>query len=625
MAQIQLSGAAALASVTSSPVIFAPVQSDYSRILKCTIPATKVSATLVDFPVPIHLHDAAGTGALDITQFFEDIRPAASSVNDDFSTNDGEINYDKWYYSNTGGSPTYIREDNNQLKINFTTNYARLISHFGLEGDFDLQWDFDCTGSVHTASWYYGLILNSSGQNFSLWRTYNVGGDEYRSNISGSSLDDSTSDHTGKLRFVRSGSQITTYYWNGSGWTQLRTSSQHALDISYIIIDAQTWTSMPNPTVYIDNFTLNSGTPLWRQSHPGARKIAAFTEGGQPLPVEIDLCDDLQKHALLHVKVPYISATVDTNIYLAWKDATIDDSPIVDHSGTPAARQVWDDDFFYVAHMAKKLGSDKKNEVFQLDQSIIENTLTIDAHNMDEGDGLWNATHGAYFNFDTERYQFDEEDWMEPLASELTMEGYFFVDVVSNWAGIVSKDDASLGRQYSLVITNIGCPRMMIDGNNAAASVAVSTATWYYLAGRFDPGTFLKVRQDKSEVASVTVSVPSSIDTGAAPLQIGNFYDDAVSTYMMDGGIGEVRLSKVCRSEAWCDLTSDGLHDALLALTLTTSLSGTAAVLSVTSTPELEGWKELGGIAAITSLTSTPKLLTGEESPGALPVIVVIT
>jgi hypothetical protein len=58
---------------------------------------------------------------------------------------------------------------------------------------------------------------------------------------------------------------------------------------------------------------------------------------------------------------------------------------------------------------------------------------------------------------------------------------------------------------------------------------------------------------------------------------------------------------------------------------LTTSLSGTAAVLSVTSTPELEGWKELGGIAAITSLTSTPKLLTGEESPGALPVIVVIT
>lgn len=627
MAQYQLAGTAALASVTSSPALIQGIRNEFRNILKCTIPATKVSAPLVDFPVPIHIDSAAGTGDLDLSSFFDSIRDATVSYcNDDFDTlpeifgTTWSIDRYKWYWTQNANS-SYMRYENGKLKINFTSNYVRMAAMWGLKGDFDLQWDFDCTGATHVNGWYYGISLEAaSGNNFSVWRCYN-GADRYRTNMNGSSIDYATSDHTGKIRMTRSGSTMTAYYWDGDQWQQLRQVTDHANDFNIVYIDAQTWISLPNPTVYMDNFQINSGTPLWKHWGPEVSKLYAFDENNRPLPIDVDTLDHINEKAILHVKVPYISATVDTNVYIAWDDAK-EDNPLCGWTSSAAARQAYDDNFLLVSH----------NNCFgpnfalglRLDQAIKENELGAASNNaLDEADIVVSTSHGRCLNFDTERYTFSESSWMEP-AGELTLEAYAYLDVAANWAGLIGKDLNIGGRQYALIITSDGYPRMMVNGINAVASVAISPATWYYFAGRFDPSTFIKTRQDKAEVASETSTPPSSIGAGTTDLQFGVFYQDS-TTYMLDGRLGEVRMSDVCRSEAWCDVTSDGLHDNLLSLyAIKKQLGGTAAIVSTTSTPDLKGPWDLGGTAAVQSVTSTP-ILEFEGAAGALPVIVVVT
>ena len=115
----------------------------------------------MDFPIALFINDTAGPGDHDLSDIFDDLRDTTLSYcNDDFSDNDGDINRDKWYYSGLGG-PTYMREDSNKLKINFATNYVKMRSQYGLQGDFDVQIDFDVTGAVHTNGWYVGFILTA--------------------------------------------------------------------------------------------------------------------------------------------------------------------------------------------------------------------------------------------------------------------------------------------------------------------------------------------------------------------------------------------------------------------------------------------------------------------------------
>lgn len=628
MAQYQLAGTAAVASVTNTPQLVAGKPDEFRHILKCTIPASNVSAPLVDFPVAVHFDSAAGANSLDLTEVFEQIRDTTLSYcNDDFSDENvweqfgssWSIDRNKWHYTGVANS-SRLSYDGGRLKMNFAANYVRMQSYFGLVGDFDIQWDFDCTGSAHTLSWYFGLIMvATSGNNISLWRTYN-GADRYRSTIGGSTNDDATSDHTGKLRITRVGSQITTYYWNGTGWTQLRQVTDHANDIKHVILDAQTWSLMPNPTVYIDNFQINSGTPTWDHYGPEKDVFYAFDEDNRPLPIDVDTIDYTNQKIILHVKVPYISATVDTNVYIAWDDATGERNSLAGWTGSVAARQAWDDDFAYVGHMNHL--TPYSGLVLRRDQAIIENELPAATSDMDEADSKVSASHGRYCHFDTERYYFAEQSWMEPQSSDITLESYVFADVAANWAGIFSKDMNSSGRQWALIFNDSGYPRTTINGVFALATAAISPATWYYIAGRFDTSNFIQTRQDKAEVALNDSTAPSGMGTGTTNMYIGTFYSDT-STYKLDGGIGELRLSKVLRSEAWCNLTSDVLHDSVLQLELKKNLGGAAAVQSVTSTPVLQGPWDLGGEAAVVSLTSTPGLKLG--GAGALPVIVVVT
>ena len=258
--------------------------------------------------------------------------------------------------------------------------------------------------------------------------------------------------------------------------------------------------------------------PLWSYRHPGIKKIVASDENGTPLSVEIDNFDDIRKEAILHVKIPYISATVDTNFYISWEDATKDDCPVVGHTGSVAARHAWDDDFAFVAHMATV--APHNNPAMLQINSIIENTLALESNNLDEANLEYSASHGRHIGFDNEWMNFEPEDWMQP-PGDLCVEAYVYCDNENDYGGILSKDEAADERQWALTFNNSSNARLTITSHYVGAS-SLTNGIWYYLAGIFSAGNWAEVRVDKVQ-DHYNETVVSSVGEATTPLSIGNF------------------------------------------------------------------------------------------------------
>lgn len=81
------------------------------------------------------------------------------------------------------------------------------------------------------------------------------------------------------------------------------------------------------------------------------KKISVKTEGGNELYVEIEKWDTANKQAWLWVKVPNISTTADTVLYLNYDVNGADNTAYVGDTGSAPAQNVWDTGFKAVYHM----------------------------------------------------------------------------------------------------------------------------------------------------------------------------------------------------------------------------------------------------------------------------------
>ena len=97
-----------------------------------------------------------------------------------------------------------------------------------LSGDFDVVVDYDLVTYPNSSYWGLDLVVwDEEGEGGSMVRGW-YGQQEYRTweNNSGwQGTGNTTTDTVGKLRFTRVGTQWTTYWWNGSSWSQNHTWS----------------------------------------------------------------------------------------------------------------------------------------------------------------------------------------------------------------------------------------------------------------------------------------------------------------------------------------------------------------------------------------------------------------
>jgi len=309
---------------------------DENKKIKFVIDHNKVDNTLHDFPVTMKISDSCGINLVNLTTtsgttasgtIFEEAT-SALSPNYDFTGTDGDgPDWRQWYLSGINAM-TYCSIQNNKLNWNCdTASDAWIYSNYELVGDFDVQIDFDLVTHPETNAWEMHFNLSSTGFFVYFIREYESSTNRYRTIFyrlgvnAGGGATTSRDDITGKMRFVRTGGTVYCYYWN-AGWV-LQATSGFSDCTEPLRLVIRCWHSGGPGTVEgnYDNVQLNSGSVIWDHLRS---KMAVYAGGDQNTGtrcfIDLDHWDTLNEEIVMHVGVPEISHTEDTELHLYYDE-----------------------------------------------------------------------------------------------------------------------------------------------------------------------------------------------------------------------------------------------------------------------------------------------------------------
>ena len=309
---------------------------DENKKIKFVIDHNKVDDTLHDFPVTMKISDSCGINLVDLTTtsgttasgtIFEEAT-SALSPNYGFTGTDGDgPDWRQWYYAGLNAM-TYCSIQNNKLNYySDTASDGYIYSNYELVGDFDVQIDFDLVTHPETNNWSLHFYLTGSNHGGYLIREYAGSTNRYRTGFytpaggSGGGATASRDDITGKLRWVRTGGTVYAYYWTGS-WVLMSTSPWSDCTEPMRLLLRLWQDSGPALVEYnIDNVQVNSGSVRWDHIRS---KIAVFAGGDQNTGtrcfIDMEKCNTLTEEIVIHVGVPEISHTEDTELYLYYDE-----------------------------------------------------------------------------------------------------------------------------------------------------------------------------------------------------------------------------------------------------------------------------------------------------------------
>jgi hypothetical protein len=128
------------------------------------------------------------------------------------------------------------------------------------QGDFDMSADFNSTNLPSTGNANLDMrVVSGSGNDLVIQKSRGTGWNSYWStcDIGGVSVNTtsvSTTDNTGKMRLVRNGTKLYTYYWSGSAWTQLLACSGGFTGPVTATLDSASASGPAYANVSYDNF-----------------------------------------------------------------------------------------------------------------------------------------------------------------------------------------------------------------------------------------------------------------------------------------------------------------------------------------------------------------------------------
>lgn len=263
--------------------------------------------------------------------------------------------------------------------------------------------------------------------------------------------------------------------------------------------------------------------------------------------------------AQIHVKVPSISATVDTTIYV-WYEKSGESQPTA--SDTYGSQNAWDSDFVSSHHLEEDpeggAGAMQDSTANNLDGSeveVVDGNVSTAAGKVGKGISLSPGTtsYGAISLGDPAALR---------LTGAMTLEA--IVKTTNSWVdpnsfGLVyaiSKVGFSGNRGYGLgVFSDSANPIFHIASDSVTqvlvtGSSSLSNDTYYHLAGTYDPSTALKVYYNGTLDGTNSTSIPASqYSNNSKNVYFGGRYSDTGG--FLKGNIDEVRISSTVRSAAW--------------------------------------------------------------------------
>ena len=295
-------------------------------------------------------------------------------------------------------------------------------------------------------------------------------------------------------------------------------------------------------------------TSIFDEIGSNHKKIAVTTSDGvTQCYVEVEKWDAVNKEAWLWVKVPNISATEDTILYIYYDNTQPDNTDYVGDTGEVPAQNVWDEHFVLVTHMRDDPDSSHIRDSTSYgnngtkkaagEPAVTTDGQIDDAQDFDGVDDYVNVPHSTSLD----------------ITGNITIEAWLKHDNTES-EFIVAKRAAS--NAYSLYTSAthapgfevfIGGVRRYVDG-----STVLSAATWYHVVGTYD-GENLRIYLN-GEIDGTTPQT-GNIDSTTDPVRIGWAIADF---FGFDGIIDEVRISSIVRSAAWVKATYETGRDNLL-------------------------------------------------------------
>lgn len=474
---------------------------------KITIDHDDIDATLSDFPVKVILDDDNFTFA-HAEDDGKDVR---------FTSSDGEtlLKYERGWHSNISG------------------NTANVIPN----GSFSLECGFPPYSSINDGSSSFVTDETAPNGNKAL-------------RIVASSTDCYTRGYTGSVHYALA-SASKDEVWTVSVYAKGAVGGESiglylfelGSDYIYDVAHGENKIATDEWARYTFTVTLTGGSTAYISA-----RLDVNTNGGtvdfngwqvEKASEASSYGDNNGESGIYHVKVPSISSSADTDIYLYYGNSEASDGE--------DAENVWDSDYELVMHMDDSLEDSTSNE--------------NDGTN--HGSAMGGGSDGYYRSFDGSNDYIDLPNSIT-FDADYTVSCLFSTTSTQEYIQLLRKDQNLNPRQLASFQINNGNLRQQIydDGDNSSkiGSDVVNDGE-LRLATFTRDGKNGKIINNGITDEAYSTMVNNAIDN-TANVNLGrNPY--GLDCYL-DGRISEVRISSVARSDAWIKATSESLSDGLL-------------------------------------------------------------
>ena len=290
------------------------------------------------------------------------------------------------------------------------------------------------------------------------------------------------------------------------------------------------------------------------------KKIAVTTsDGTTQCYVEIEKWDSTNKKAALHVKIPSISSSSNTELYLYYDSGHADNTTYVGDTGDSPAQNVWDSNFEGVWHLAQDpsggsgaIKDSTSNNVNATSSGSMTSDDLVDAlvcKGLDlDGSDDYIKTSGLSFNPSnsaTIEICF-KETTLAGTVDRLLLQQQDGTGTGRTIIGIEEHDDAT---NPDKIYCNLA--GTILYGSQ------LSAGSFYHAAVTHDGSNAVEIFLNGSSDTTDT----RTVEAASGEMLFGIGKDEL--TYPFDGIIDEVRISQTQRSDAWIKATYHTLFDSL--------------------------------------------------------------
>jgi len=285
------------------------------------------------------------------------------------------------------------------------------------------------------------------------------------------------------------------------------------------------------------------------------------SDGQAKLSHEIDKYSSSTGELIAWVRIPTLSASADTEIYMYYGNADCADQ-------WDAAGGTWDSSFVMVQHM-----NEDPSDADPAFKDSAGSNDGMDYGDMTAGDQVAGQIDGSLdFDGADDYVEIADESNFDFGTGDWILGCWFKSDLAHNGTLAGKGADGAGGIRYKIYVLDTGAIAVEIDDNGVGIGKVnvTSTATtygndglWHYIVGVKD-GNNLRLYIDGTEdaISPANITGMASLNTDY-PVVIGKIYNSAGAEYyqFFDGIMDEVRISSTARSADWIETEYNNQSD----------------------------------------------------------------